>query len=329
MIDLLDPLDLHLLDGWQRDLPIVPRPFGQIGREAGCGEAEVIRRLAAMLESGRITRVGATCAPNTVSASTLAALSAPEEVIEEVAEIVGRQPGVNHSYLRENRWNLWFVATGPDRRHVDCALEAIREETGLDVLDLPIVRPFNIDLGFRLNKEMDRPPAPRPVRLACLQEGDHDLLQALSTGLPIRERPYLKIADQLGRSEGDVLARIGDLQEAGIISRLGVIVRHRALGWRSNAMVVWDIAPERITAAGPVLAAQPGITLCYERRPVEGVWPYRLYSMIHSQSRTRALEVLEKASQLPELQGVRHDVLFSSRCFKQTGAMISTQGVAA
>ncbi|WP_428674382.1 AsnC family transcriptional regulator, partial [Roseibium sp.] len=74
MIDLLDPIDLHLLDGWQRDLPIVPRPFARVAREAGCGEEEVIRRLAAMKESGRITRVGATCAPNTVSASTLAAL---------------------------------------------------------------------------------------------------------------------------------------------------------------------------------------------------------------------------------------------------------------
>ncbi|WP_428672651.1 Lrp/AsnC family transcriptional regulator, partial [Roseibium sp.] len=237
--------------------------------------------------------------------------------------------GVNHSYLRENRWNLWFVATGPDRGHVDKVLDAIRTETGLDVLDLPILRPFNIDLGFRLNKEMDRPPAPRPVRLACLREGDNDLLQALSTGLPICERPYGKIAERLGRSEADVLERVADLQDAGIISRLGVIVRHRALGWRSNAMVVWDIAPERVAAAGPVLAAQPGVTLCYERRPVPGVWPFRLYSMIHAQSRNKALEVLSKAAQLPELEGVRHDALFSSRCFKQTGAMISRQGVAA
>jgi hypothetical protein len=94
-------------------------------------------------------------------------------------------------------------------------------------------------------------------------------------------------------------------------------------------MVVWDIEPDRITAAGPALAAHQGVTLCYERRPVAGVWPYRLYCMIHGRSRSQALEVLIQASRLPEVADVRHEVLFSTRCFKQTGALISRQGVAA
>jgi len=324
-----DPLDLKLLDDWQRDLPIEPRPFARIGRELGCGEPEVIRRLEILRASGRVTRVGATCAPNTVSASTLAALAAPVEELENVAEIVGDQPGVNHSYERENHWNLWFVATGPDRAHVDGVLKDIEMQTGLRVLELRLVRPFNVDLGFRLNGEMDRPIAPRPVRKEHLQEGDNDLLQALTTGMALTERPYLKIAETLDRSENDVLERISILQEAGIISRLGVIVRHRALGWRSNAMVVWDITSERIDQAGPALAAHRGVTLCYERRPVEGAWPYRLYCMIHAQSRQQALETLTEASQLPELADVPYRILFSSRCFKQTGAMIARQGAAA
>ena len=42
----------------------------------------------------------------------------PDHRIEEVAAIVGAEEGVNHAYLRENRWNLWFVATGPDRARV-------------------------------------------------------------------------------------------------------------------------------------------------------------------------------------------------------------------
>ncbi|MCX2724660.1 AsnC family transcriptional regulator [Roseibium salinum] len=322
----IDPLDLKLLDRWQRDLPLVPRPFAEIGALAGCPEQVVIRRLMSLLEAGKITRVGATCAPNTVSASTLAAVSAPDEAVEAVAEIIGNEPGINHSYLREHHWNLWFVATGPDRDHVSRALERIRAQTGLEVLDLPIVRPFNIDLGFRLNAEAGRSPAPRrPVRLERLQEGDNDLLQALTTGLPICERPYAQLAAKLGRSETEILERIADLHGAGIISRLGVIVRHRALGWRSNAMVVWDIAPERIGAAGPALAAHPGVTLCYERRPVEGVWPYRLYAMIHATSRQMAQDILADAARLPELENAAHHTLFSTRCFKQTGAMISHQ----
>jgi DNA-binding Lrp family transcriptional regulator len=329
MQSLLDPIDLDLLDNWQRNLPLVSRPFAEIASRAGCSEDVVLQRLQKMLVEGRISRVGATCAPNTVSASTLAALSAPAEDLEEVARIVGSQPGINHSYERENLWNLWFVATGPDRAFVHRVLESIRRDTGLQVLDLRLVRPFNIDLGFRLDGSSDQPPVPRLVRLERLQEGDNDILQALTFGLPICSQPYLRIADSLGRSEEQVLSRIADLQEAGIISRFGVIVRHRALGWRSNAMVVWDIESKRIDAAGPALAKLPGITLCYERRPVEGVWPYRLYCMIHARNRQTALETLQKASALPELDGVPHEVLFSSRCFKQTGALISSRGAAA
>lgn len=334
MTSLIDPIDLALLDDWQRDFPLVERPFAEIGAALGLAEEDVIGRFEHLLAAGRVSRIGGTCAPNTVSASTLAAMAVPQERIEAVAATVGAKPGINHSYLRENRWNLWFVATGPDRGHVDEVLESIRSETGLAVLDLPIIRPFNIDLGFSLNGGSDRPTAPqptapRPVRLERLREGDDDLLQALTTGLALDTRPYLRIAEALHRQESDVLERLADLQISGIIARLGVIVRHRALGWRSNAMVVWDIEPERITAAGPVLAAFPGVTLCYERRPVEGKWPYRLYCMIHGRSRQDAMDVLARARRLPEVAGAAHEVLFSSRCFKQTGALISRRGVAA
>ncbi|QDG79333.1 AsnC family transcriptional regulator [Labrenzia sp. PHM005] len=324
-----DPLDRRLLNDWQRDFPVTQQPFLQIAEELDCSEQTVLGRLENLHATGRITRVGATCAPNTVSASTLAALAAPPEAIEEVAAIVGSQPGVNHSYLRENDWNLWFVATGPDREFVDASLQDIQSQTGLDVLDLRLVRPFNVDLGFKLNGGMDRPPVPRPVLIERLQGDDDHLLQALTKGMPIVSRPYKHIADELGVPESHVLDRVSDLVDGGIISRLGVIVRHRALGWSSNAMVVWDISSERIDAAGPALCNLPGVTLCYERRPVPGVWPYRLYCMIHAQSRNDALEVLEAAKHLPELAGIDCKVLFSSRCFKQTGALISRRGAAA
>ncbi len=320
---LSDPVDTRLLDNWQRGLPVVSRPFAVIGEALGLSETQVIERLARMRAVGRISRVGATCAPNTVSASTLAALAAPPEQVEEIAAIIGAEPGVNHSYLREHDINLWFVVTGPDRAHVDGALRRIERRSGLRVLDLPLVRPFNVDLGFALDGNGGAVPPPRPVRRAAMIEGDRHILQHLTSGLPLCPRPFAAIAEHLGQLEDKVLARIDALEQAGIIARLGVIVRHRALGWRANAMVVWDIAPERIDTAGPALAAHPGVTLCYERRPAGAIWPYRLYSMIHARSRPEAMDVLGSAADLVELHNAPHRVLFSLRCFKQTGALIS------
>jgi DNA-binding Lrp family transcriptional regulator len=138
----------------------------------GTSETNVIERLRARTEAGQVTRLGATCAPNTISASTLAAVAAPEDRIEEVAEIIGAEPGVNHSYLRENDWNLWFVATGPDRAHVDGALDRIAQRSGLRVLDLRLVRPFNLDLGFSLNGDDRRAPLIRKYPGARRSRGD-------------------------------------------------------------------------------------------------------------------------------------------------------------
>ncbi len=324
-----DPIDRSLLDDWQRDFPIVPRPFAAISKTLGIDEDDLLDRLTRMKAAGRITRVGATCAPNTASASTLAAMAAPPEQLDQVVEIIGDEAGVNHSYLREDKWNLWFVATGPDRAHIDATLTRISQRAGLEVLDLPLVRPFNIDLGFRMraihesNPTLVTPPAPADI--SAMRPGDADILQALSSGMPIVTRPFAAMADGLDRPESDIITRVEALQKARIITRLGVIVRHRALGWTSNAMVVWDIPSDVITSVGPRLAALPGVTLCYERRPVAGKWPYRLFNMIHARSRDEAHKVLAVARALPELADVRHKVLFSQRCFKQTGAMIVAQ----
>jgi len=377
-MERIDPIDLALLDGFQRDLPLVSRPFAVIGQALGLTEAEVIDRLSRLQATGRITRVGGTVRPNTAGASTLAALAVPEDRIEEVAAIVGAEPGVNHSYLREAEWNLWFVATAPDAEALAAMLARIeagtladtsrndagaedaslppswgRERVGglpppmdatppnpsprgggeapgprpqpqpLPLLDLRLVRPFNIDLGFPLAGGPVAMPGGRGVETAVLRASDRPLLDALSRGLDLIPRPYAALALRLGRDETAVTDRIATLLAAGILTRLGVIVRHRALGFTANAMVVWDVPDDRTEAAGIALAALPGVTLAYERRPVPGLWPYRLYCMIHARSRPEALAVLATARALPELAGADHRILFSTRCFKQSGARLS------
>jgi len=323
MLDALDPTDLRLLDEWQRGFPLVPRPFAEIGAALGLSEAEVIDRLRSFVKTGAVTRIGATCRPNTAGASTLAAVAAPDSRIEEVAAVIGAEPGVNHSYLRENQWNIWFVATGPSRIDVDAALWRIEQRTGLRVLDLPLVRPFNVDLGFSFDGS--RPHAPtmaRAVDISAVLPSDRSIIQALSSGLELVERPFRAVAEFLGRDEDNVIERIQALTAAGIFARVGVIVRHRALGWRANAMVVWQVPEPDIEEAGMALATTPGVTLCYQRRPVPVLWPYSLYCMIHARSRSEAFSVLARAREIGVLANVHHDILFSVRCFRQRGALI-------
>jgi DNA-binding Lrp family transcriptional regulator len=329
MRDRFDPLDVRLLEEFQRDLPLVPHPFAAMAAQLGCDEAEVIARLSRLQSAGAVARVGATVRPNTAGASTLAALSVPEDRLDEVAELVGAEPGVNHSYLREHDWNLWFVATASDRAALAALLTRIGQATGLQVLDLPLVRPFNIDLGFRLEGPRHSAGMGATPDLTLLTEADRPLLAALSRGLPLVPQPFAAVGAALNRTGAEVIDRIATLSRAGILTRVGVIVRHRPLGWTSNAMVTFDLPPDRIETAGRALAAHPGVTLCYQRRTVPGVWDWGLFCMIHGRSRAESLGILTAALTLPELHGARHQVLFSLRCFKQTGAHLTRAEVAA
>lgn len=320
----MDDLDLRLLDGFQRDLPLETRPFAAIANRLDTSEAEVIARLTRLRDEGLIARIGATCRPNTAGASTLAALRVPVRRIDKVAALVGAEPGVNHAYLREGSdWNLWFVATAPDAAALEESLARIETATGLLPLSLPLVRAFNIDLGFPLLGPRRTMALDRPADLAALRPRDKALMQALTTGLALVPRPFVALGQALHRSEAEVISRIRALAEARILTRVGVIVRHRALGWTQNAMVVWRLPEAAVEAAGTALAGVPGVTLCYQRRCVPGLWSWPLFCMIHARSRAEAMEVLVQARALPELQGVPHRILFSTRCFRQRGAVIA------
>ena len=145
-----DRIRRHLLNDRQRDFPLTPTPFADIAEALGVDEAAVLREARALVAEGLASRVGAVVRPNTVGASTLAAVAAPEDEASVVAETIGRRPEVNHCYRREHVYNIWFVVTAADRAAVAASLAAIEAETGLDVLDLPLVEPFHIDLGFAL-----------------------------------------------------------------------------------------------------------------------------------------------------------------------------------
>ena len=74
-----------------------------------------------------------------------------------------------------------------------------------------------------------------------------------------------EIAERLGCSEQAVIDELRGMIDAGIIKRLGVVVRHHELGYRANAMVVWDVADHRVDQLGWQLGKQDCVTLCYRR----------------------------------------------------------------
>lgn len=146
----LDDIDRRLLNDFQLDFPLVPRPYDAVAEALGIDPDTVMERLDRLSQAGVISRVGAIVAPQRAGWSTLAAMAVPAERLDDVAELVSAYPEVNHNYEREHRLNLWFVVTGPDAAAVQRVLREIKARTGLIVFDLPMLDAYKLDLGFDL-----------------------------------------------------------------------------------------------------------------------------------------------------------------------------------
>lgn len=307
-----------LLNAWQRDLPLVPRPYDALGVAHGISGAQVRALLQGALDRGEASRVGAVFGVGSGGAGMLCALRVPPQDLERIASFVNAEPGVNHNYAREHALNLWFVATATDDARLQACVDRIERATSLAALRLPMRRAYRIDLGFDLDgahpgkPHMALPTAPVSAAL-------RPLAARLEQGLPLVERPFAALGEPLGLGEDEVIAALADWCERGTLRRLGVVLRHHEFGISANAMTVFELPESEIDAAGERLAAQPGVTLCYRREHAPG-WPYTLYCMIHGRKRETVLDLIDAAMRSAGLADRRHEVLFSTRRFKQTGA---------
>ena len=154
---------------------------------------------------------------------------------------------------------------------------------------------------------------------AALDPIDRRIVKATQAGLPLTPAPYAAVAEALGLTEAEVIARLASMQERGIVRRIAVAPNHYALGMTANGMSVWDVADDRISELGALVGALPFVTHCYQRPRALPGWPYNLFAMLHGSTRA---EVEAKRDEVAALLGTAcrsHDILYSTRILKKTG----------
>lgn len=146
----LSTLEKHLLNDFQHDFPLHSRPYKKIADKLGTTEEVVIDTLKQLQQRGYVSRVGAVFRANSIGASTLAAMAIPEDELDNVAAMINEYSEVNHNYQREHHFNIWFVLTASDEHALNAVIDDIEHRTGHDVMYLPMLEDFHIDLGFDL-----------------------------------------------------------------------------------------------------------------------------------------------------------------------------------
>ncbi|MBD3320146.1 MAG: AsnC family transcriptional regulator [Chitinivibrionales bacterium] len=143
---------------------------------------------------------------------------------------------------------------------------------------------------------------------------DKKILDLIQSGIPVEPRPFRTIAERAGITENEAVARVQQLNDEGVIRRLGISVSPAKAGY-TTTLVAANIHGESLEKVIERINSYPQITHNYERDDDLNVWftiiaqdrfeIENILSDISSQDGVR--ELLE----LPALTFFKLDVRFS------------------
>ena len=145
---------------------------------------------------------------------------------------------------------------------------------------------------------------------------DKKVIACLQQEFPLTAEPYAVLAEQIGISQQELLARLEKYRLEGQLRKMGAVLRHREVGFTANALCAWETPTERLDEVGLLFQGHPAVTHCYSRLPQPPDWCYNLYVMIHGHTRAEC-ELI--AAGLTEAAGLNPCImLYSTREWKKT-----------
>jgi len=315
----LDSIDKRLLNLVQSEFPLDQEPYVALGNGLGISGDEVVARVSRLKEKNIVRSLSAVFeAARLGYHSTLVAMSLDDELVEQAAALINRNPGVSHNYLRDHHLNLWFTLTGPRDSDLGAIVATMGDKAGARLtLSLPARQVFKINVFFDMdgkdNASNDGETAsPRKDESAELSDADRALVQELQRDLPLIRNPFDEMADRIGLQPGEFVQGAAALIERGIMRRYGARINHRRAGFAANAMCCWMVSPDDASRVGKIMAGYRQVSHCYERQTAPE-WPYNIYTMVHGRTDEEATSVARSISEATGLDN--YIVLTSTREF--------------
>jgi DNA-binding Lrp family transcriptional regulator len=331
----LDETDKQLLNLLQGSFPLDPRPFAAVGALAGLGEAEVLERVARLLDKRIIREITPIFDTRAFGYHSMLVAAKVDPVYpHRAAQFINTHPGVTHNYLRDHDFNLWFtIAVEPGSRlGLDGTLDVMAERTGAEsIRQLPTLKLFKIRMDLEMEGGTDALSAAgeavEPMELDPIELSDEDIatVRATQGPMPAIQEPYAPAAERLGVTVETVLARLGSLRERGGLRRVAAILYHRRAGFSANGMGVWAVPDGHVLETGKRMAAFRGISHCYQR-PTSPDWPYSIFTMAHGRSKEECDAILDSIAAATGIED--RATLYSSTEFKKVRMLYFTDAFA-
>ncbi|MCA0423759.1 MAG: Lrp/AsnC family transcriptional regulator [Proteobacteria bacterium] len=161
---MLLPTDHALIKATEAGLPLSPDPYGELARRLGCSRAEVLGRLAGLIETGAIRRIGVI--PNHyalgVTANGMSVWDIADEAVAEIGPRIGALAAVSHCYRRPRhlphwRYNVFAMVHGVSSDEVIGKVAEIARLIG------PAARAHEVLFSKRILKKTGLRLAARPA----------------------------------------------------------------------------------------------------------------------------------------------------------------------
>jgi siroheme decarboxylase len=104
-----------------------------------------------------------------------------------------------------------------------------------------------------------------------MDEIDKELINRFQSDFPVISRPFLKIGQEVGLTEEEVIKRLSRLQDIGVIRRIGANVVPRKVGYTSTLCAA-HVPEELVDHFVETVNSYPGVTHNYLREHRYNVW---------------------------------------------------------
>ena len=145
----------ELLNTLQWDFPLVEEPFSEIGARLGLTEEEVIGQIVTLKDEAIIRELNAIFDTRRLGyKSSLVAVRAPEDRVDDVAAVISEHPGVSHNYKRDHYFNIWFTLAVPPESDLESELDSLATRAGAETYRLlPTKHLFKIGVKLDMTKD--------------------------------------------------------------------------------------------------------------------------------------------------------------------------------
>lgn len=141
-----------------------------------------------------------------------------------------------------------------------------------------------------------------------MSEAHRKVLSVIQSKLPVTERPWAAVGEEIGLSEAEVMQAVAELRDGGVIRRIGAIFDSFRLGYRTTLCAI-AVPDDRVEEVAALISGYPNVTHNYLREDHYNVW-----FTLHAPTAERIEEILAEIAEKTGITDILN--LPATRLFK-------------